>query len=305
MDFGRVTPEELELVDFKLKADPAATSRILKASKSKKPPVMYFGCAKWGRKDWVGKLYPPKTKEADFLEWYAKYFNCVELNATFYKLPDERTIAGWKQKAGDGFMFSPKFTSSISQTKRLINAEFETELFLKGISAFGDSLGPCFLQMHPTFGPKNIDALRNYLQWLPTDLDLFVEVRHPDWFIGQNFVDLSKVLEDTGKGFVITDTAGRRDVCHMRLTNPKAFIRFVGNSLHPTDYQRIDDWIERLDNWVKAGLTHLYFYMHQHEELHSPELIKYTIQRINERCGLNIPVPVYLYEKVGSGGLFD
>lgn len=303
MDFGRVAPEVLPTIDFTLPADPAGTTRILKAAKVKVPAKVYLGCAKWGRKDWVGKLYPPKTKEADFLTWYAKYFNCVELNATFYKIPDERTMALWKEKAGKGFMFSPKFTSSISQTKRLVNAEFETELFLKGISAFGDSLGPCFLQMHPTFGPKNIDALESYLKSLPSDLELFVEVRHPEWFTGDNFEALAKVLENAGKGFVITDTAGRRDVAHMRLTTPKAFIRFVGNSLHPTDYQRIDDWVERTKTWLDEGLTHLYFYMHQHEELHSPELIKYTIQRLNDRCKLDIPLPVYLYEK-DTGTLF-
>jgi uncharacterized protein YecE (DUF72 family) len=202
-------------------------------------------------------------------------------------------------------MFSPKFSASISQTKRLKGAEFVTEEFLKGISAFKDSLGPCFLQMHPTFGPPNLQVLKDYLEWLPKDLDLFVEVRHPDWFVGDNFNDLANVLEDAGKGFVITDTAGRRDVCHMRLTTPSAFIRFVGNSLHKTDYQRIDEWVEHIDKWVKEGLTHLYFYMHQHDELHSPELIKYTIQRINERCGLDIPVPIYLYEKDVDGGLFS
>lgn len=194
---------------------------------------------------------------------------------------------------------------NISQIKRLQNAEHMTGEFLKGISALGDSLGPCFLQMHPTFGPKSIDVLQNYLAWLPTDFELFVEVRHPDWFVGENFSNLAKVLEDTGKGFVITDTAGRRDCAHMRLTNPKAFIRFVGNSLHKTDYERIDDWVERLKKWMDEGLTHLYFFMHQHDELHSPELIKYTIQRMNERCKLDIPVPVYLYEQEnGQGSLF-
>lgn len=66
MDFGRVSPEELEVIDFTLPKDPKETTAILKASKSKKPTEVYIGCAKWGRKDWVGKLYPPKTKEADF-----------------------------------------------------------------------------------------------------------------------------------------------------------------------------------------------------------------------------------------------
>ncbi len=297
MDFGRVSPQELKTVDFTLPKDSKETLAILKQAKSDTPPQLYFGCAKWGRKDWIGKMYPKGTKESEFLSYYAKYFNCIELNATFYKIPDEKTMAIWKEKAGDGFLFSPKFSMAISQSKRLVGAEHLTEEFLKGIYAFGNSLGPCFLQMHPTFAPKSIDVLKSYLEWLPQDLELFVEVRHPDWFIGDNFANLTQLLTDTGKGFVITDTAGRRDCAHMELTTPKAFIRFVGNSLHPTDYARIDEWISRLQTWMDKGLTHLYFYMHQHEELHSPELIKYTIMEMNKRCGLNIPVPVYLYEQ--------
>jgi len=304
MDFGRVTPQELERVDFTLPKDSKETLVILKKAKSKTPPQLYFGCAKWGRKDWIGKMYPKGTKESDFLSHYAKYFNCIELNATFYKIPDEKTMAIWKQKAGEGFLFSPKFSMAISQSKRLVGAEHITEEFLKGIYALGDSLGPCFLQMHPTFAPKSLDVLKNYLEWLPTDLELFVEVRHPDWFVGDNFATLTQLLTDTGKGFVITDTAGRRDCAHMELTTPKAFIRFVGNSLHPTDYARIDEWIGRLQTWMDKGLTYLYFYMHQHDELHSPELIKYTIVEMNKRCRLNIPVPVYLYEQPAKG-LFD
>jgi uncharacterized protein YecE (DUF72 family) len=304
MDFGKVPEAELPLINFTLPADSKETLAILKKAK-KTTPKLYFGCAKWGRKDWIGKLYPKGTKDADFLNHYAKYFNCIELNATFYKIPDEKTMRIWKEKAGEGFMFSPKFSNLISQIKRLKGAEHATDEFLKGVYALGDSLGPCFLQMGPTFGPNNMEVLHNYLQYLPKDLDVFVEVRHPDWFKKPAFAELSSLLEETGKGFVITDTAGRRDCAHMHLTTPQAFIRFVGNSLHPTDYQRIDEWVQRLKVWLDKGLTHLYFYMHQHDELHSPELIKYTILEINKHCNMDIPVPVYLYEQQENKSLFD
>ena len=80
----------------------------------------------------------------------------------------------------------------------------------------------------------------------------------------------------------------------MRLTKPDAFIRFVGNGLHPTDYVRIDSWVQRVKHWLKEGIQRVYFFMHQHEEIHSPELSKYLIQQLNKHCGLAIPEPVFI-----------
>jgi uncharacterized protein YecE (DUF72 family) len=93
---------------------------------------------------------------------------------------------------------------------------------------------------------------------------------------------------------VTSDSSGRRDCVHMRLTKPEAFIRFVGNGLHPTDYSRIDDWIQRIKQWMSQGIEKVYFFMHQHEELHSPELARYLIQQLNQHCGTNIPVPKFI-----------
>jgi len=92
----------------------------------------------------------------------------------------------------------------------------------------------------------------------------------------------------------IEDASGRRDCVHMRLTTPEAFIRFVGNGLHPTDYTRIDSWIQRIKSWKQQGIRTVYFFMHQHEELHSPELCKYVIQQLNKHCGTSIPEPAFV-----------
>src|SRR5690606_38870043 len=104
-----------------------------------------------------------------------------------------------------------------------------------------------------------------------------VEVRHKDWFkdIAAR-KDLFDMLHRLKKGAVITDAAGRRDCMHMELPVADTFIRFVGNGLHPTDYSRIDEWIERLDNWMKQGLQSAYFFLHQHDEKDTPLLAAYT-----------------------------
>ena len=108
MDFGRVPATELDEVDFSLPADPAFNKAVLKGKPVKKPRV-YIGCAKWGRTEWVGKIYPPKTKEKDFLDHYVQHYNSIELNATHYKVYGEAGIKKWTAKAaGRDFKFCPK-----------------------------------------------------------------------------------------------------------------------------------------------------------------------------------------------------
>ncbi len=294
MEFGRITSEELEKVDFTLPPDRQETTRLLASAKSVKPEI-FVGCAKWGRKDWVGKIYPKGTKEGEFLNHYAQHFNCIELNATFYRMPTVEQTQGWRSKVGSDFKFCPKFTDQITHIKRLKDVKEATDRFLEGISGFKENLGPIFLMPHPGMAPKTQDTIEAFIQSLPKDIKLFVEFRHPEWFTNENaFQSAFSMLEKNKAGAVITDASGRRDCVHMRLTTPEAFIRFVGNGLHPSDYTRIDDWVQRIKHWMTQGIERVYFFMHQHEELHSPELSKYLIEQLNKHCGLSIPVPKFV-----------
>jgi uncharacterized protein YecE (DUF72 family) len=90
---------------------------------------------------------------------------------------------------------------------------------------------------------------------------------------------------------IIVDTAGRRDMLHMRLTSPVAFVRYVGAN-HPTDKDRLDDWIERIKKWRKEGLQKLYFFVHQNVELESPLLATHFIEEINKAFKLSLHIPV-------------
>ncbi len=272
--------------------------------KAVKHPVVYMGCAKWGRPEWVGKIYPLKTKEKDFLDHYVQHYNSIELNATHYKVYGPDAIKKWADKAeGKDFKFCPKMYKGITHFGKLTGKDFIQDEFLKGIIAFKEHLGPVFIQVSESFSPKRKNELFEYLKSLPEDVQFFLEVRHTEWFSNNDIAaELYNTLKKLNIGIVITDTAGRRDCAHMHLTIPKTFIRYVGNSLHKSDYTRINAWVERIHYWLQNGLKELYFFMHMHEEATSPELSIYLADKLYKVCGLNVQKPVFV---TNQKGLFE
>lgn len=297
MEFGKVTSLEVKSTDFSLPKDGQQTEKILQGAVADTLTANVFvGCAKWGLPEWVGFLYPPKTKSSAFLEEYARHFNSIELNAAHYKIPSLETARKWKKQAlanaPGRFLFCPKFPVSITHYKRLKGAESTTDEFLTAIVQFEETLGPCFLQLSDSFGPDNLAVLENYLKLLPLDLSVFVELRNEEWFSDPLIrKEVFEMLSRLKKGAVITDVGGRRDVLHMELTIPEIFIRFVGSgSPHrKSDLARIDAWAERIKEWQDKGLQKVYFFLHQHDERESVELAAYTVKVFNKTLGSKIP----------------
>lgn len=297
MDFGKVSPEQLKSIDVSLPAEPLYNKNILKGKRVNSPKI-YVGCAKWGRTEWIGKIYPQGTKESVFLDHYVQHYNSIELNATHYKIYPPAAIKKWADKAeGKDFLFCPKVPQTISHYSSFVNIDNKTNAFLEGIMAFEKHLGPIFLQVSDKFSPKRKDSLFNYLQSLPADLQFFTEVRNHEWFASKEENEkMANTLSKLNVGYVVTDTAGRRDCLHMYLTVPKAFIRFVGNSLDNSDFVRIDEWADRIKYWLDNGLEELYFFMHMHNEAHSPELSSYLIDKLNDVCKLSLKQPLFISE---------
>lgn len=286
MQFGKVANPGA--IDFTLPDDAPETAIVLDACKNDEPFEVYVGCAKWNRSDLKG-FYPRGTR--DELIYYSRQFNAIELNATFYKMPDWKQVETWKNKTPEGFKFFPKMTDQITHYRRLIDVEQPVEDFCNAVSAFEDRLGMAFMQLHENFGPKDVDRLKRVLERFPKGIPLAVEVRNKEWFadkvINKAYCEL---LEKNGVANIIVDTAGRRDMLHMRLTGPEAFVRYVGAN-HPTDITRLDDWITRIKKWRKAGLQKLYFFVHQNVERESPLLAAYFIKEMNKAFKLNLKVP--------------
>lgn len=286
MKFGSVdNPDE---IDFSLPDDHPGTEQILSKKGGSGLPELSVGCAKWNRQDL--KNFYPKGVE-DELEYYGTQFNAVELNATFYRNFPEETIRGWYEKVPDHFRFFPKVYQQLSHRKWLSDIDEAKENYLDSVVHFEDKLGTIFLQLRDNFKPKFFERVRDFIENWPEGFPLAVEFRHPDWFHDSSVAEeLYQLLEENDVAIVIVDTAGRRDLLHMRLTNSEAFIRYVGAN-HPSDYTRLDDWVERLKTWSDQGLEQIHFFVHQNEEKASPLLSAHFIKNLNEGIGTDLKVP--------------
>ena len=286
MKYGKA--EDPSSIDFTIPADNPATANVLKNSPDTEFEV-YIGCAKWNKTD-LKDFYPKGTK--DELTYYSRQFNSIEMNSVFYNMPKAEQVVKWKDKTPEGFKFFPKITQSISHMRRLDNVEELTEIYCDAVSYFEEKLGMCFLQLHENFGLKGFDKLKAFVADFPKVIPLAVEVRSKDWFSDEKvWNEYCEFLQAHNTANVIVDTAGRRDMMHMRLTTPTAFIRFVGCNVDEIDYSRMDDWIERIVKWKDSGLKQLYYFVHQNVEKSSPLFSAYLIEKLNKRLNLNLHVP--------------
>lgn len=296
MKFGTVqNPDD---IDFYLPEDPPETAEVLSKYGNGMPDI-YVGCPKWTRQELKG-FYPRGTK--DELEYYGSQFNAIELNATFYRNFPPRQITNWYEKVPSGFRFFPKVNRQISHRKLLKNVDNTRENFLDSILHFKEKLGTIFMQLHEDFSPDYFDRLQKFIEKWPDDLPLAVDFRNPDWFNDtEASEELYELLEEHDVANIIVDTAGRRDLLHMRLTNNNAFIRYVGAN-HPSDYDRLDDWVKRLKMWNNQGLQNIQFFVHQNEENASPKLSAYFIETLNKAIGSDVNFPNLAGS--GQGDLF-
>jgi uncharacterized protein YecE (DUF72 family) len=295
MKFGSV--ESLKGLDLSLPADHPDTKKVLGGKESKKLEI-YVGCAKWNKTD-LKNFYPKGTK--DELAYYSTQFNSIELNATFYQPFGKDQFKNWKERTPEGFKFFPKIPQPISHIKRLSEAKVAAENFCNSVSGLDEKLGMIFLQMPDNFKPKDFDRVEKFVKEFPKGFPLAVEFRNSEWFNDKKTFDsMSELLKKQKVANVIVDTAGRRDIIHMRLTSSTAFIRYVGDNLG-ADYSRLDPWIERIVKWKKEGLKNLYFFIHQNDEQESPLLSAYFIEKLNKKLGTKLHVPEKQSAKVAKG----
>jgi uncharacterized protein YecE (DUF72 family) len=282
MDFGKLP--NVDQVDFSLGAEPERNTAVLEsASLNGQTPSLYVGPTGYNMKDWLGKWYPFGGREKDFLKYFGQQFNTIEFNTTHYRMPDSSSVNRWVSEVPEDFRYCPKIPQSISHARDLGLSTQEPDIFCEAISGLGIRLGYCFMQLPPHFGVRELPVLDRFLSRTAHLIPLAVEVRHPVFFQnGPESRYLFDLLEQYQTAAVITDVAGRRDVCHMQLTQKATLIRFVGNGLHPSDYTRVKAWSDQLKRWFDMGLKEAYFFAHEPDNLLAPELSRFCVETFKE-----------------------
>lgn len=300
MNFGRVAdPSGIQ------HSMPERTRVSPRLDKRRSPWRLYVGAPAWGDRGFVGKIYPAGTKPGDYLYHYARQFGCIELNATFYRVPDPDTVQRWHDHTPPDFIFCPKFPQQISNHRHLSPQAGILDDFMSFTYNLGDRLGTAFLQLPQYFSTDRIADLRDFLGRLPENLPLAIEFRHASWFgpggLGEDVFDL---LAQHAAGAVITDTSGRRDVLHFAITGQDVLVRFTGNRLHDTDYQRLESWARQLGQWEKLPVRRIFFMIHQPEEHWCVDSAIHFASKLNSRIAAALKIPVPLSGAQGQLDLF-
>jgi uncharacterized protein YecE (DUF72 family) len=192
----------------------------------------------------------------------------------------------------DGFRFCPKLPRDITLARDLDAVHGLFARHAADLAAFGDRLGAVLLQFPDGFGPSRFPELERLLALPRPALSLAVEVRHPAWFRNPAFGErLAGLLESQGIAMVITDSPGRRDVVHMRLTAPWTYVRCNGWDGGELDRRRMDAWADRLAGWMGRGLREAWFIPHLDPVEGTADLAVRFLEALKARSNLDLRIP--------------
>jgi uncharacterized protein YecE (DUF72 family) len=217
-----------------------------------------IGCSGWNYKHWRnGVFYPPRLAPRNWLAYYSAYFDTVEINATFYRLPTVNAVRGWETGSPEGFVFAVKMSRYITHIKRLTGLEDGLQRFYARIAPFVGSpkFGPVLWQLAPNFH-RDDERLAAALELLPAGRHAF-EFRHASWFHD----DVYALLRGRGAALVIGDDP-RRPYQTRELTADFTFVRFHagaegGNGNY--SYGELERWARWIEEARASVDVYAYF----------------------------------------------
>jgi uncharacterized protein YecE (DUF72 family) len=220
---------------------------------------VYIGCSGYHYPSWKKAFYPEDLPKDQWLEYYAKHFNTVEINNTFYKMPTEFAFQEWRDKTPANFKFTVKANRYFTHLKKLnIDAGFRERLqsFNKTISVLEDQLG-CVLWQLPGNLHRDVDKLENLCKMLDKNMRHVIEFRHPSWFNEKIYDVLS--AQDVSLCILSAPNHLPEEV---RATNKTAYLRLHGKDswydYHYTD-QELKNWEKQLKKLKQPGQLYVYF----------------------------------------------
>ena len=264
------------------------------------PPIR-VGAQGWNYPAWVGPFFPARTRATDFLSTYARAFDTVEVDSTFYAVPAARTVRGWRDRTPDAFTFALKLPQEITHELRFVGAGEVAQRFYEVARELGPKLGTVLIQCGPDFGPSERDALEEFLLSLPADIDFAIEFRQKGWINEETHA----LLSARKVALALVDARWIPQKWMLKLaerpTAGHAYVRFMGPDRSITDFSRVQvDRTAEIEAWAEvlpllATKVKVYTYVNNHFAGHSPA----TIRALQTKLG-QVPVdPAQLNVQLG------
>ena len=262
---------------------------------------LIVGSCSFTAQGWEKTFYPPGLKKSGYLGYYAEQFKSVEVDATFYGIPAEKTVRGWFGQTPQDFVFACKVPQSITHEACLVDCDIQFREFVNVMSLLEHKLGPMLFQF-PYFNSKVfprpdafLDRLRSFLPKLPSGFQFALEIRNQAW-VGPELLDL---LREYRVAFALIDHPWMARPCQLVQNNDVAtsdfvYVRLLGDrhaieEVSKTWDRTVVDRSRELAEWsavVDALLSRnlkVYTYVNNHFAGHSPETLRQFLEMLRER----------------------
>ncbi|MCE5315418.1 MAG: DUF72 domain-containing protein [Armatimonadota bacterium] len=216
---------------------------------------LYCGTSGWNYNDWRGRFYPENLPQSEWLEYYSRVFDTVEINNSFYRLPEISTFEKWRFQTPDNFTFAVKASRYLTHIKRLKDPEEPLERLLAHSSGLADKRGPVLYQFPPNWR-MNLERLEAFLKILPRDVRHVFEFRDDSWHNDEVWSMLSRY----SAAYCVMDAPGLPQ--HMKITADFAYIRMhSGGEATHSNYTRghLTSCAHHIEDFLARGDTYIYF----------------------------------------------
>ena len=215
---------------------------------------LYCGACGWNYSDWRPRFYPKKLAQSKWLGYYCRHFDTVEINNSFYRLPEKHTFESWKDQSPEGFIFAVKASRYLTHIKKLKDPEEPLDRLLSHSSGLGEKHGPILYQLPPRWR-ADLDRLQHFLKLLPKDMRHVFEFRDDSWQSEEVWSALSRY----SAAYCIMDHPDLP--LHIRTTTGFSYIRMhYGDSIRGNySDEQLSVWAHRIEELLKCGDVYVYF----------------------------------------------
>ena len=227
-------------------------------------PNIRIGCSGWQYSHWRGDFYPAELSQNRWLEHYATRFDTVEINNTFYRLPELETFAEWRRRVPPGFLFAVKASRFLTHMKKLNQPREPLQRLFSRAKALGGAFGPVLYQLPPRW-PVNVERLELFLKALPRRRHHAIEFRDPSWYSEEVFALLKRYRVALCLHDMAGSTSGKKAV------GPFVYARFHGVQKYSGRYadRTLEEWADWLAERAAAGVP-VFAYFNNDTGGHAP-----------------------------------